>query len=73
MLKLVGEMRISECAACRGRGWVPCPPTYSVRTSVHYSGGEGYGPVNQVSTGKKIPCPDCKGKKATVHKEGGAS
>jgi DnaJ-class molecular chaperone len=63
MLKLSSESELVTCPRCEGRGWLRCPKTFSIRTNVHYSGGEGYGSVMEPSAGKKIPCDLCKGKK----------
>lgn len=45
------------CAECGGKGWVPCPATFAVR-STNDRGG-----MKQPSTGHPIPCPSCNGSK----------
>ena len=61
MLKLSGECELVTCEWCQGKGYVPCPPTLSVRST----GANGFA-YPQPSDGKPIPCPECKGKKVVV-------
>lgn len=59
MLKLTGDFEYVPCPRCNGRGWIRCEPTF----------GNPNGPNRdkyQVSTGKKIPCPNCLGKKVRL-------
>ena len=55
----MGEFEKILCPRCKGRGWIRCEPTF----------GNPSGPNAdkfQVSTGKKIPCTVCQGKKIKV-------
>jgi len=67
MLRLAGEpMAMGPCPTCKGTGRVKCPATY----------GNPSGPnamKMQVSTGKPIPCPECKGKKVVAFGSGGGA
>ena len=65
-LRLVGAADghdLVPCPRCNGRGRVPAPKTFSVRTNVHYVGGEGYGAVITPGSGAPIPCPLCRGRR----------
>lgn len=48
-----------SCPECKGRGHVPCPKTFSVR-STNWRNGL---PNRQPGEGKPVPCPRCLGKK----------
>lgn len=64
-MKLVGDIEIKLCPECGGKGKIPQPDCYTVRTSVHYSGG-GHGAIRTPDHGKPIPCPTCKGRKTVT-------
>ena len=55
-MRLVGEYITAACGECRGLGWIKQPPTFG------YEGGVN-GTKWQPSTGHRVPCPKCKGKK----------
>ena len=65
-LRLAQDPTAAACPTCKGLGTVPCANNYTVRTNVHYSGGEGYGAIRTPDHGRPIPCPECKGKKVIM-------
>lgn len=63
-LRLAQPLQLRTCPECKGAGRVPCPKTFSVRTSNWNMGY--YVPTRQPGEGHPIPCPLCKGKKVVT-------